>query len=77
MGFEFWGEGILFIFIFLIIVGIPCVGVAILGYRMICELGYFPSKTPAIQTGVFFKLIILEIISFLFIIIFYHLFSSA
>ena len=77
MRFEYWGEGVVFILIFLAIVAVPCVGAALIGYRMINKLGHFPSKTPAIQMSILLKLIVIEIISFAMIILFYHVFSSS
>ncbi len=75
MQFQFWTEGIIFIGIFLIIILIPCLGVSIMGYRMIQKLGYQPSQTPVIQMSIFLKLIVLEIISFILLIGFYRIFS--
>ena len=76
MKFEYWGEGVAFILIFLGIIAVPCVGVALIGYRMLNKLGHFPSKTPAIQMSIFLKLIVIEVISFAMILFFYKIFSS-
>ncbi len=74
--FEYWYEGVIFIFIFLFIITIPCIGISIIGSRMINQLGRFPSKTPAIQLSIFFQFVLLMIITFTFLIVFYHFFSS-
>ena len=50
---------------------IPCIGVAWLGKNLLDQLGRFPSKTPAIQMGVLFKLIIIEVVSVTLILIFF------
>lgn len=75
MHFEYWSEGILFIFIFLALISIPCIGVALIGYRMINKLGRFPSRTPEIQMSIFLKLILIEAVSFGMIYLFYRFFS--
>lgn len=77
MHFDYWYEGILFIGIFFVIIVIPCFFVAILGYQTITQMGYFPSKTPAIQMNIFWKLVLLEVLTFGFIMLFYRLFSVA
>ena len=77
MQFEYWYEGFIFIGIFFILILIPCIGVAIIGYQMIQKLGHFPSKTPAIQMSIIAQLVITEIISFSLLLLFYHIFSRA
>ncbi len=69
-------SSLVLILMFLVIMGIPCTGVAILGTKMINKLGNFPSKTPAIQLSVFWKLLIIEVVGFTMLIGFYHLFAD-
>ena len=74
MRFEYWGQAVFLIFIFLGIISFPCILVTRIGYRMINKLGQFPSKTPEIQMSIFLKLIIIEVISFGFLYGFYSFF---
>lgn len=60
---ELVSAGLFFIIIFTFIVLIPCVLIAIIGYKMITRLGYFPSKTPAIHLSIVWQLISIELIS--------------
>lgn len=71
-----WFESFIFIGIVLVIIGIPCAAIAILGYRMIERLGRYPSKTPAIQMSIFWKLIVIEIVSLTVWLAFFRFFES-
>jgi hypothetical protein len=62
---------VVFIFIFLVLMAIPCAGVAVIGYRLITRLGTFPSKTPALQMSVLLRLIVLEVVSFTLLLVFF------
>lgn len=68
--------GLLLIGIFVVIVGIPCVGVSILGWKLAKRLSFYPSKTPAVQMDIIAKLVVLEIISFSLIFMLYHVLSD-
>ena len=76
MFFEYWHEGITFIIIFMVLISVPCVGVALIGYRMINKLGYYPSKTPFIQMSIVFTLALIEIVSFALIIGFFKIITA-
>jgi len=65
------GAALAFVAIFFILITIPCVGVGWVGYRLMTRLGRFPSKTPAIQMSVLFKLIILEVVSWTLLLLFF------
>jgi F0F1-type ATP synthase membrane subunit c/vacuolar-type H+-ATPase subunit K len=52
-----------FLIVFFVLIAIPCIGVGILGSRMINELGRYPSKMPAIQKRIFLKLLGIEVLS--------------
>ncbi len=69
---ELIGAGIFFVIIFTFILLIPCVLIAYIGFRMITQLGYFPSKTPAIQLSILWKLVAIEIISISALLILYQ-----
>lgn len=73
--FSQWGESLIFIGIFSLIIIIPCVVVALLGRKMIDKLGQFPSNTPAIQMGVLMWLLLTEALTFVALIAFYKFFS--
>lgn len=73
---ESWVAGITLITIIFVIIGIPCIFIAVLGFKMLNKLAYFPSKNPAIQTSIFFWLVMIEIVAFTMLMIFYHVFSD-
>ena len=75
MGFRYWYEGIIFVLFFGLIIGLPCFFVTVLGSKMVNDLGNFPTKTAKIQVGVLWKLFIVEIVSFLMLAVFFHIFS--
>lgn len=58
---------------FLLLIAIPCVSVAIMGYRMITQLGTTPSRTPEIQMSIWLKLLVIEVFSFGMMYLFYTL----
>lgn len=62
---------LVFIGIFWAMMIIPCVGVGWLGWKLITDLGTYPSKTPAIQMGVMFKLVMLEVVSMTILLLFF------
>lgn len=65
--------GLIFVGVFFVCIAIPCVGVAWLGKNMLNRLGRYPSKTPAIQLSVAFKLVIIEIVSFTLLLTFFKI----
>ncbi len=71
------GAAFIFIVVFYILIMIPCVGIGWLGYDLLDRLGRFPSKTPAIQMSVLFKLVMLEIVSMTLILVFFKALSSS
>ena len=73
MAFEYWNAGILLVSGFFLLMIIPCISVAIIGYRMLTKLGQYPSKTPEIQMSIWLKLLIIEVFSFGLIYVFYIL----
>ena len=73
MQYEYWNTGVLLIIGFLFLIIIPCVSVAVIGYRMITKLGQYPSKTPEIQLSICLILFLIEAVSFSSIYIFYTL----
>lgn len=68
-----YGMGSLLVIGFLFLIIVPCVGVATIGYRMLTQLGRYPSKTPEIQMSICLKLFLIEAFSFGLIYIFYTL----
>jgi hypothetical protein len=66
---------LIFIAIFYVLILIPCVGVGWVGWNLINQLGRFPSKTPAIQMGIIFKLVVVELVSFTLILAFFKVLS--
>lgn len=70
--------GIMLIFcaIFFSIMLVPCIGIALLGSRLLKRLGNFPSKTPAIQMSILLKLAVIEIVSFTLLLSFFKVLVS-
>ena len=66
--FNLWREALIFGLVYSVIIIVPCVVIAIMGTRLINELGRYPSKTPAIQMSVLIPLIITEIVTFAFLL---------
>ncbi len=54
---------LVFISIFWAIMLIPCIGISWIGVQLINKLGRYPSKTPAIQMTILFKLVFIEVVS--------------
>ena len=74
--FSLWREAFVFACIYGVIITVPCIIVAIIGSKMLEQLGRYPSKTPAIQMSIIWKLIITEIITFVLLLMFYNLFQG-
>jgi hypothetical protein len=77
VAFDLWKEAFVFGVIYAVIITIPCVIAGIMGVKMINQLGTYPSKTPFIQMSIFFKLVLLEIVTFTLLVGFYHVFTPA
>ena len=75
MGFHYWYEGLLFVSFFAVIIGLPCYFVTLFGTKMINDLGNFPTKTAKIQTSILWKVLIVEIVSFMMLTAFFQIFS--
>jgi len=73
MGGGLGSIGWLFILIFFGIMSIACIGISWVGIRLINDLGRYPSKTPAIQMGVMFKVVIIEVVSMTLLVLFFKL----
>jgi len=71
-----WTASVILVAMFFFIIAIPCLFVAVLGYKMLGKLAYFPSKNPAIQTDMFFWLVLTEIVSITLLLAFYHTFAE-
>jgi len=76
MQFEFWYQGFIFIGMILLIVGLPCLLTAILGTRLIDEIGNRPSSSARLHMGVCLKLLLVEIFSFAMLVVFFRIFSD-
>lgn len=76
MRFQYWTEGLIFIGMFMLIVGIPCVLVAWLGTRLINYIGEHPSSSAKMQMTVCVQLLFVEILSFSVLALFFHIFSD-
>ncbi len=67
---------ILFVIIWLVIVAIPCIGISILGTKMLNKLAYFPSKTPAIHMSILGWLVVVEVVAVTLMLSFYRVFQE-
>ncbi len=76
MQFEYWYQGFIFIGMILLIVGLPCTLTAIMGTRLIDEIGNRPSSSAHLHMGVCIKLLLVEIFSFGMLLLFFHMFSD-
>jgi hypothetical protein len=76
MHFEYWNEGVIFIGLFLAMVGIPCFFTAILGVRLIDRIGQYPSRSTRFQLGICIQLFCVEILGFAMQAAFFRTFSN-
>ncbi len=76
VAFDLWKEAFIFAIVFAPIIIIPCVLVALMGRKMIDQLGRYPTQTPIIQMSIFWKLVVVEIITFFCLIAFFQFFSA-
>ncbi len=76
MKFQFWHEGFIFIGFFIFMVGVPCFLIALLGTKLIDNLGQWPSKSARLQMGICAGLLVTEICTFLMLALFFHVFSD-
>ena len=73
---ESWQAGLIFIAVISVIIGIPCIFIAVIGSKMLNKLAYFPSKNPAIQKSVCFWIILVEVAAFTILLMFYHVLAD-
>lgn len=71
MGFKHWLEGFIFVGMFLVVMGWGCFFVAVLGAKMINDLGNFPTKSAQIQMAASWKIILIEVVTFAALIALY------
>ena len=76
MRFQFWHEGLIFIGCFFVMVGLPCLLTAILGTKLIDNLGQWPSRSARLQIGICIQLLLVEIFTFAMLAAFYRVFSD-
>ena len=74
--FVYWYEGLIFIVIFTIIMAIPCVAIAMLGSKLISNLGQYPSRSAKFHIETAMPLLGVMILTFGMFIIFFHIFSD-
>ncbi|MDE2221902.1 MAG: hypothetical protein KGK03_02410 [Candidatus Omnitrophica bacterium] len=68
MGFRHWFQGLQMIGGFLVVVALPCFYVGLWGSKMINDLGNHPSRAFKIQASAGWKILLVEIISFVMLI---------
>ena len=67
-GFKHWFQGLQMIGMFMVVVALPCFFIGLWGTKMINDLGNHPSKSALIQASAGWKIILVEIVSFTFLI---------
>jgi len=68
MGFKHWFQGLEIIIMFLVAVALPCFFVGLWGSKMINDLGNNPSLSAQIQASAGWKILLVEIISFVLLV---------
>ena len=76
VAFDLWREAFIFAAVFAPLIIVPCILVMIMGRKMINQLGTYPTKTPIIQMGIFWKLVVTEALTFTCLIAFFQFFTS-
>jgi len=76
MRFEYWNEGFLFIGLFMIMVGLPCLLTAILGVKLIDRLGQYPTKSAKLQLGICVQLFFVQVLGITMLAAFFKFFSN-
>ncbi len=74
--FTYWYEGLIFILIFTVIIAIPCVTIALLGSKLIGNLGQYPSRSARLNLETALPLVGVMILTFGMFILFFHIFSD-
>jgi len=67
-GFRHWFQGLEMIGMFFVAVAVPCFFIALWGSKMINDLGNHPSKSAQIQASAGWKILLVEIASFVLLI---------
>lgn len=75
MGFKYWYEGLMFIVVFGAMVGVPCYFTAVIGSKMLNDLGNFPTKSAQIQSSAAWKILIIEVVTFGCFAVFFNILS--
>ena len=75
-GPQDWLGSLIFVGIWLVIIGVPCFFMAMIGKKLIDRIGYFPSQAPVIQMKYLIPLVLLEGATFLLLVGFYKLFQG-
>ena len=65
MGFRHWFQGLEVIGLFLVVVAGPCYFIGLWGTKMINDLGNRPSRSAQIQAAAGWKILMVEMVSFL------------
>ena len=75
VAFDLWKESFIFALVYGVLIIVPCVLVALMGRKMIGQLGQWPTQTPAIQMSIIWKLILIEVVTFSLLIGFFNVFA--
>jgi hypothetical protein len=68
MGFKHWFQGLEVVGLFLFAIAVPCFFIALWGSKMINDIGNNPLKNAQIQASAGWKIFLVEIISFVFLV---------
>ena len=76
MSLDDWAEIIVFFGWFASVMSIPCLVIAIMGRKMLFQLGQFPSQKAPILMKFTIKLFFLEVVSFAALFWFYFYYQT-
>lgn len=76
INFDLWSETFIFAAVYFVIIIVPCILVALLGRKLINQIGTYPSKTPIFQIGVIWQLVVIEVFTFGLLIGFFQFFTG-
>ncbi len=71
-----WLEGTIFVIVFSILIITPCIGLLMIGNKMLNDMGNFPSKAADIQMGIIWKVILIDAVTFIFLAAFLKVVTS-
>lgn len=72
--FNLWRESFIFGIVYFFVIAIPCVLTLLMGWKVIYQLGHYPTKTPIILMRTLWPFVGLVVVTFGMLLGFYLLF---